>query len=133
MRIKNNGTMGYPMHVITTNTSYKRAEIKKYLYERVKELKEYSKDEFKTLVRDNELHNEIFNTDYYMVYTGECEEWLGDHVFEVIRTVQEYEEFHFGELTDKEVLTDPCKLVNMYVYIVGEELISEDPKLHDYS
>ena len=115
------------------DTSYKRAEIKKFLYQRVKELKEYSKDEFKTLVRDNELHNEIFNTDYYMVYTGECEEWLGDHVFEVIRTVQEYEEFQFGELTDKEVLTDPCKLVNMYVYIVGEELISEDPKLHDYS
>ena len=33
------------------DTSYKRAEIKKFLYQRVKELKEYSKDEFKTLVR----------------------------------------------------------------------------------
>ena len=105
------------------DTSYKRAEIKKFLYERVKELKEYSKDEFKTLVRDNDLHNEIFNTDYYMVYTGECEDWLGDHVFEVIRTVKEYEEFQFGEVTTD--ITDPCKLVNMYVYIVGEELIAD--------
>jgi len=115
------------------DTSYKRKEIKDFLYERVKELKEYDPKRLKELIKDNELHNEIFNTDYYMVYTGECEEWLGDHVFDVIRTVQEYEEFQFGELTDKEVLTDPCKLVNMYVYIVGEDLISEDPKLHDYS
>ena len=58
-----------------------------------------------------------------MVYTGECEDWLGNHVFEVIRTVKEYEELNFGEVTTD--ITDPCKLVNMYVYIVGEELIAD--------
>ena len=109
-------------------TYYKRAEIKKYLDDRVKELKEYSKDELKRLIKDNELHNEIFNTDYYLIYTGECEEWLGSETFEIMRTVKEYEEHNFGEVTTD--LTDPCKLVNMYVYIVGEKLIYDNPKLH---
>jgi len=112
------------------DTSYKRDEIQNYLDERVSEIKKYDKDEFNKLVRDGELHNEIFNTDYYMVYTGECEDWLGDHVFEVIRTVKEYEEFQFGEVTTD--ITDPCKLVNTYVYIVGEELIGEDTKLRNW-
>jgi hypothetical protein len=101
-------------------TYYKRAEIKKYLDDRLRDM---GIKEIHKLIKDGELHNEIFNTDYYMVYTGECEDWLGKEAFDIIRTVKEYEQDNFGEtFTD---LSDPCKLVNMYVYIVGEELIQE--------
>jgi len=110
------------------DTYYKRDEIKKFLDDRIKD---YSKDELKRLIKDNELHNEIFNTDYYLIYTGECEEWLGSKTFEIMRTVKEYEEDNFGEVTTD--LTDPCKLVNMYVYIVGEELIyNKKYRLEEY-
>ena len=108
------------------DTSYKRAEIKKYLNERVKELKEYSKDEYNTLVRDGELHNEIFNTDYYIIGTYEAKQWLGDQAFDVIGIIQEYEKDNFGEVTTE--LDSPEKVVNMYVYIVGEDLINEDSR-----
>jgi len=106
--------------------TYKRTEIKKYLNDRVKELKEYSKDEYNTLVKDGDLHNEVFNTDYYIIGRYEAKKWLGDQVFDVIGIIQEYEQDNFGEVTTE--LTEPEKVVNMYVYIVGEDLINEDPR-----
>ena len=109
---------------------YKRAEIKKFLDDRVKELKEYSTDEYNTLVRDGELHNEIFNTDYYIIGRYEAQKWLGDQVFDIIDIIQEYEKDNFGEVTTD--ITEPEKVVNMYVYIVGEELINTDPR-YDYT
>ena len=114
-------------HYFKQDTSYKKAEIKKFLDDRVKD---YSKEELDRLIEDGELHNEIFNTDYYIVYTGEAEEWLGTKAFDVMRTVKEYEEENFGEVNTD--ITDPVKLVNMYVYIVGEELIGENPKYRNY-
>lgn len=114
-------------HYFKQDTSYKKAEIKKFLDDRVKD---YSKEELDRLIEDGELHNEIFNTDFYIAYTGEAEEWLGNKVFDIIRTVKEYEEDNFGEVTTD--ITDPTKLVNMYVYIVGEELIGENPKYRNY-
>jgi len=106
--------------------TYKRAEIKKYLNDRVKELKEYSKDEYKTLVKDGELHNEIFNTDYYIIGTYEAKQWLGDQAFDIIGIIKEYEEDNFGEVTTE--LDNPEKVVNMYVYILGEDLIQNDKR-----
>ena len=106
--------------------TYKRSEIKKYLNDRVKELKEYSKDEYNTLVKDGDLHNEVFNTDYYIIYYADARAWLGDQAFNIIGIVKDYEEENFGEVTTD--LSDSTKVVNMYVYIVGEDLINEDPR-----
>jgi hypothetical protein len=111
-------------------TNHKRDEIKKYLDDRVKELKEYDKDRLKQLIKDNELHNEIFNTDYYIIGKYEAGQWLGDEAFQIIGMVKEYEEDNFGEVTTD--LSEPEKVVNMYAYIVGEELIGDDPKLRTY-
>ena len=105
------------------NLTYKRAEIKKYLNDRVKELREYSKDEYNTLVKDGDLHNEIFNTDYYIIGTYEAKQWLADQVFDVIGIIQEYEQDNFGEVTTE--LTDPEKVVNMYTYIIGSDIVTE--------
>ena len=66
-----------------------------------------------------DLHNEVFNTDYYIIGTYEAKEALKEYdVFEAIEKVQTYEE----DYTD---LSNPEKLVNMLYYIIGEEVLYE--------
>ena len=71
-----------------------------------------------------DLHNEVFNTDYYIIGTYEAKEALREYdVFDAIELVQEYEKFNFGEIyTD---LSNPEKLINMVWYVIGEEIISD--------
>ena len=71
-----------------------------------------------------DLHNEVFNTDYYIIGTYQAKEALKQYdVFEAIEAVQDYEKSNFGEVyTD---LSDPEKLVNMLYYIIGDEVIGE--------
>ena len=102
---------------------YKRDEIEKYLNDR---LKDYDPVNLVDLIKDGDLHNEIFNTDYYIAYYSEANEWLGDHAFEIIGIVKEYEEDMFGEVTTD--LSDSTKVVNMYVYILGEDIMSNDKR-----
>ena len=70
----------------------------------------------------SELHNEVFNTDYYIIGTYRAKEALREYdTFEAIEKVQTYEKDNFGEVyTD---LSDPEKLVNMLYYIIGEEVL----------
>jgi len=71
-----------------------------------------------------DLHNEVFNTDYYIIGTYEAKECLKEYdVFEAIELVQTYEKDNFGEIYTE--LSNPEKLINMVYYIVGEEVISE--------
>lgn len=71
-----------------------------------------------------DLHNEVFNTDYYIIGTYQARKALNEYdVFEAIEVVQDYENSNFGEVyTD---LSDPEKLVNMLYYIIGNEVIGE--------
>lgn len=71
-----------------------------------------------------DLHNEVFNTDYYIIGTWQAKEALNEYdVFDAIETVREYEESNFGEVyTDA---ANPEALVNMLYYIIGEEVIGE--------
>jgi hypothetical protein len=71
-----------------------------------------------------DLHNEVFNTDYYIIGTYQAKEVLEEYgVFKAIDKVQTYENENFGEIyTD---LSNPEKLVNMLYYIIGEEVLSE--------
>jgi len=71
-----------------------------------------------------DLHNEVFNTDYYIIGTYQAKEALKEYdVFEAIEKVQTYEKDNFGEIyTD---LSDPEKLINMLYYIIGEEVLFE--------
>ena len=73
-------------------------------------------------LQDEDLHHKLFNEDYYIIGTWNAKQWLGDRVFECIDTVRTYEGFHFGaHHTD---ISCPEKLVNMYAYIIGEEIIN---------
>ena len=71
-----------------------------------------------------DLHNEVFNTDYYIIGTHEAKEALTEYgVWDAIEKVQTYEKDNFGEIcTD---LSDPEKLINMLYYIIGEEVLYE--------
>lgn len=71
----------------------------------------------------DDLHYHAFNTDYYIIGWSSAVEWLEDEIFNVINIIKEYEQFNFGEvITD---LSEPEKVVNMYTYIVGEEIVTE--------
>ena len=71
-----------------------------------------------------DLHNEVFNTDYYIIGTYEAKEALEEYgVFDAIEKVQTYEKENFGEVyTD---LSDPEKFINTLYYIIGEEVLYE--------
>lgn len=71
-----------------------------------------------------DLHNEVFNTDYYIIGTYAAKEALREYdVFEAIELVQTYEKDNFGEVyTD---CSNPEKLINMVYYIIGDEVIGK--------
>ena len=70
-----------------------------------------------------EIHQDLFNTDYYIIGRYEAERWMKNRVFEIIDVVKEYEEMNFGELTTD--ITEQEHLLNMYVYIVGEHILQD--------
>ena len=70
-----------------------------------------------------DLHNEVFNKDYYVTGTAEAKNILGEgeNIFNAIGRIYTYERDIFGEVfTD---LSDPVKIVNMLFYIIGEEIM----------
>ena len=71
-----------------------------------------------------DLHDEIFNTDYYIIGTYEAKKVLEEYdVWEAIEKVQQYEEDNFDKVyTD---LANPEKIANMLWYIIGEETLIE--------
>lgn len=78
-----------------------------------------------------DLHNEVFNTDYYIIGNYEAKEALREYdVFEAIELVQTYEKEQFGEIyTD---LSNPEKLINMVYYIIGDEVICEMNEIKEF-
>ena len=99
---------------------YKKEELKEYfdtfIDDSIEHLKE---DEY----WKEDLHHNAFNQDYYIYGTYEAKKWLGDMVFDVIEHIRKYEEFNFGEVNTD--FSDPEKVVNMYAYIIGEEIVHE--------
>ena len=99
--------------------NYKYNEIKEYFNDYIKEND--------SALNDNdfidELHHHVFNTDYYIIGTYQASQWLGSETFNIINFIKEYENDNFGEVyTD---FSNPENIVNMYVYIIGESIVSE--------
>ena len=78
-----------------------------------------------------DLHHYIFNEDYYIIGTGRAEDWLQENggVFNAIEEIKQYEQLHFGDCSTD--FSDAEKVVNMLVYIKGEEILSESSTLSD--
>lgn len=76
----------------------------------------------------DELHYHAFNEDYYIIGYYQAEQWLKHHEinpFEAIADVIEYQQTNFGiDAIDKDDINAE-KIVNLYVYALGEELLSD--------
>ena len=78
-----------------------------------------------------DLHNEIFNTDYFIIGYYQAEQWLiaNGGIFNAIDEIKEYEESNFGEvMTD---FSSSEKVCNMYVYILGEQILNNCETLRE--
>ncbi len=91
-----------------------KAEIIQYILDNI--------DYYQAGIHADDLHHELFNTDYYIIGTYKAKQWCGENVFNIVETIKEYETFNFGEVSTD--LSNPEAVVNMYVYIVGEEILS---------
>jgi hypothetical protein len=104
------------------------------------------KEHFKDFLRENsesildgrlhldDIHHEAFNSDYYMIGRYQAEQWLGDQTFEIIQYIIDWEmsDLDCQYLMHRDVgtnpftdLTDPEKVVNLYAYIVGEQIVND--------
>tara|TARA_R110002126_G_scaffold35865_4_gene109846 strand:+ start:1273 stop:1623 length:351 start_codon:yes stop_codon:yes gene_type:complete len=97
---------------------YKYNEIEDHFYD-------YIEEHDKEWIEDNkdDLHNNAFNTDYYIIGTYQAKQWLGSKAFDIIGIVKDYEIDNFGEVTTD--LSHAEKVVNMYAYIVGEYIVND--------
>ncbi len=98
----------------------RRAELREYAISRLEDMKGYDQEA-------SEVHNEIFNSDYYIIERYHAEQWLSDDVFEIMGIIKDYEQDNFGKVTTD--LTEAERVVNMYVYILGEEVLAESEHL----
>ena len=96
---------------------YKKDEIKEHF-------DDFIKDQSKDWIEEHkdDLHHEVFNNDYYIIGRHQAKKWLGDEVFNIIDIIKKYENFNFGQVSTD--FSDPEKVVNMYAYIVGEEVVA---------
>ena len=96
--------------------NYKKEEIQEHF-------NDWIKDQDQEWINDNidDLHHYVFNTDYYIIGTYKAKQWCGDEVFNIIDFIKEYENWHFGEVNTD--FSSPEAVVNMYVYIIGEDIV----------
>ena len=100
---------------------YKQDEIKQYAIETIKERLEYDKEYLDQEWSD--IHHDLFNTDYYVVYYADAIKFCNNRAFDIIEEVKEYQEQNFGEVTTD--FSNSIEVVNMYVYIIGEYILDD--------
>tara|TARA_R100001509_G_scaffold66381_1_gene36813 strand:+ start:303 stop:686 length:384 start_codon:yes stop_codon:yes gene_type:complete len=93
-----------------------KKDVASYAYDRLEE--GVGQDQY---IED--LHNEIFNTDYFIIGTYKAKQWLGDETFNAIEKIKDYEESNFGQVSTD--ISDPEKVANMLAYILGEEVLND--------
>jgi len=101
------------------STQYKYEEIKSHFTDFIHD------ENHQEFVKDHheDLHQEIFNNDYYIIGREKAREWLGDQAFNVINIIKEYENNNFGKVTTD--FSEPEKVVNMYTFIIGEQIVQD--------
>ena len=111
-------------YIEKTSNGYIQTEV--YKYEEIKShFEDFINEQGLDWVKKNidDLHHEAFNTDYYIIGTQKAIDWLGTEVFNIIEIIKDYEQNIFGSVSTD--FSDPEKIVNMYVYIIGESIVSE--------
>jgi len=70
-----------------------------------------------------DLHHHLFNENYFIIGTHKAKQWLKNDYVSAAVTVQDYEQFNFGDISTR--FDDPEKIANMLNYIFGSEILSE--------
>ena len=102
---------------------FKREEIREYINNI---LNNYDDDDEVYNMDENgemdwsELHNDIFNTCYFITDENEGYEWFEsvENYVKIQQFVNYYQMNNYGETTFD--ITDHLKVINMYCYIIGE-------------
>lgn len=100
-----------------------------------KDVKNYAIDALNCIsadcVRGCDLHNEIFNTDYFIIGHYAAEQWLINNpgIFQAIEDIKEYEQDHFGEVNTD--FSSAEAVANMWAYIEGENILATSEALND--
>ena len=111
-------------------TMFKYEEIKQHFLDYVKD----NYTNLKEALEDEDLHDKVFNEDYYIIGYHQAEQWLVEDgknnfnnsqnmTFDVLGYVMEQEEIHLGEIHT--VIDNAETLVNHYTYWLGREIIEE--------
>ena len=112
--------------------NYKIEELKEHIKECAKYYYKDREEMVESYLKDNlwdDLHQHAFNDDYYIIGTYKAKEWLGDKALEVVGYVQNYQKNNWGDdnidcfLFDEDSDIDYERIVNMYTYIRGQELV----------
>lgn len=72
-----------------------------------------------------DIHQEVFNTECFIIGRYQASEWMKKHnidAFQLIEFVQSYERSNFGETNTK---LNSESMVNMFSFIVGEKVLFE--------
>lgn len=78
----------------------------------------------------NEVHQILFNEDYFVIGYYEAEQMLIPYgIFAAIEKIRDYEKDNFGEVTTDCGSSE--RVANMLAYILGEELLAECPTIQD--
>jgi hypothetical protein len=76
----------------------------------------------------DDLHNVLFNADYYIIGYWDASQWLKKHAYDpfgAIADVIEFEQNTIGEINLKAGDINSEKIVNLLAYFLGYELLSE--------
>ena len=73
-----------------------------------------------------ELHNALFNEDYFIIGSSKARQFLGDQAFKAIEYCQQWELDVCGEVS-KEVTDE--NIANMFAYVAGEEILNRSNHL----
>jgi hypothetical protein len=101
-----------------------KAELKSYIINCIKDGQIDS-------VPVSEIHNELFNTDYYICGYYDAEKWLIENggIFNAITEIVDYEKNIYGEVNTN--LTNSETVCNMYAYIIGEDILNNCETIQD--
>lgn len=100
---------------------FKKNEIKEYFDDFIKENDNAIKENDRSFIDD--LHHYAFNENYFITDTYKATQWLEDQTFNVINFIKDYENDNFGKVTTN--FSEVKRVVNMYVYIIGEDIVNE--------
>ena len=78
-------------------------------------------------VEGAELHHELCNTEQYFEDKDDAKKFMGEHAFDCIRLVKEWEEVHMGETHTN--FACPCCVANMFYYCIGEYVLGNSTRL----